>query len=115
MCVYFLFHGTAPTEIYPDCHTLSLHDALPIGPHGAAHVAVVVRVGASIGIAHDVPAVVAVEHGAVLRGVELHGAQVVAVLVRWEEHTSELQSLMRKSYAVSGLKTKIVKKNKTQA
>src|SRR3546814_12242551 len=28
--VYFFFNYTATTEIYTDCHTLSLHDALPI-------------------------------------------------------------------------------------
>src|SRR3546814_12254949 len=28
--VSFFFNDTAPTEIYPDGHTLSLHDALPI-------------------------------------------------------------------------------------
>src|SRR3546814_18713924 len=27
---FFLFKDTAPTEIYTYCHTLSLHDALPI-------------------------------------------------------------------------------------
>src|SRR3546814_13692389 len=26
----FLFKDTAPTDIYPYCHSLSLHDALPI-------------------------------------------------------------------------------------
>src|SRR3546814_1329309 len=28
--MYFLFNDPATTEIYPYCHTLSLHDALPI-------------------------------------------------------------------------------------
>src|SRR3546814_4526946 len=28
--LYFFFHDTATTEIYTYCHTLSLHDALPI-------------------------------------------------------------------------------------
>src|SRR3546814_15128372 len=28
--VYFFFNATATTEIYTYCHTLSLHDALPI-------------------------------------------------------------------------------------
>src|SRR3546814_12386454 len=27
---FFFFHDTATTEIYTYCHTLSLHDALPI-------------------------------------------------------------------------------------
>src|SRR3546814_14180696 len=30
MRVIFFFNDTATTEIYTDCHTLSLHDALPI-------------------------------------------------------------------------------------
>src|SRR3546814_8556832 len=30
MCVVFFFNDTATTEIYTSCHTLSLHDALPI-------------------------------------------------------------------------------------
>src|SRR3546814_20705117 len=30
MLFYFLFNDTATTEIYTYCHTLSLHDALPI-------------------------------------------------------------------------------------
>src|SRR3546814_376193 len=29
-CTCFFFNGTATTEIYTYCHTLSLHDALPI-------------------------------------------------------------------------------------
>src|SRR3546814_14781861 len=28
--MFFFFHATATTEIYTYCHTLSLHDALPI-------------------------------------------------------------------------------------
>src|SRR3546814_17562914 len=27
---YFFFNDTAPTDIYTVCHTLALHDALPI-------------------------------------------------------------------------------------
>src|SRR3546814_11254612 len=30
----FFFNDTAPTEIYTYCHTLSLHDALPISTGG---------------------------------------------------------------------------------
>src|SRR3546814_14811826 len=30
MSLYFFFNHTATTEIYTDCHTLSLHDTLPI-------------------------------------------------------------------------------------
>src|SRR3546814_278873 len=46
--------------------------------------------------------------GAEVERVELaHGGQVVEGLVRSEEHTSELQSLMRISYAVFCLNKKI--------
>src|SRR3546814_6605203 len=37
---FFFFNDTAPTEIYTYCHTLPLHDALPIlkgAGHGAGH------------------------------------------------------------------------------
>src|SRR3546814_3522762 len=30
LCIYLLFNDTATTEIYTYCHTLSLHDALPV-------------------------------------------------------------------------------------
>src|SRR3546814_6792346 len=33
---HFFFNDTATTESYTYLHTLSLHDALPISPHGAA-------------------------------------------------------------------------------
>src|SRR3546814_3832829 len=32
MVIDFFFHDTATTDIYTYCHTLSLHDALPIAP-----------------------------------------------------------------------------------
>src|SRR3546814_9322866 len=35
-----------------------------------------------------------------------YGAALLTIILRSEEHTSELQSLMRNSYAVSCLKTK---------
>src|SRR3546814_13924680 len=48
LCFIFFFNDTATTEIYTYCHTLSLHDALPIWrgglrrcaanpPYGATH------------------------------------------------------------------------------
>src|SRR3546814_8778242 len=43
MCVlchlFFFFHDTATTEIYTYCHTLSLHDALPISISQATRLA----------------------------------------------------------------------------
>src|SRR3546814_16448991 len=83
----FFFNDTATTEIYTYGHTLSLHDALPISrpwrPHGPPRLAPGDR---RPGLA-DPP----------LRRL-LTG--------RSEEHTSELQSLMRISYAVFCLKKK---------
>src|SRR3546814_9398880 len=129
---------TSTTEIYTYCHTLSLHDALPIfvgvvadllvAGHAAHHVHLAVVGVAAAGRA----AVEAVEH------LELRVVDAVGVVVdvgardeglaafpvqplhlvgrglhhRSEEHTSELQSLMRISYAVFCLKKKKNKNHK---
>src|SRR3546814_20332782 len=108
----FFFNETATTEIYTYGHTLSLHDALPI-----------------CGIAYlPVGAPTFDRWGADRKGANLYSNSVVAVdaatgkylwhfqtvhhdiwdldLPRSEEHTSELQSLMRISYAVFCLKKK---------
>src|SRR3546814_8244023 len=93
LCVlFFFFNDTATTEIYTYCHTLSLHDALPIcwiwlplGPGAAA--------GSGSGSICDTAAASAFSGAAEL-------------VRRSEEHTSELQSLMRISYAVFCLKKK---------
>src|SRR3546814_8887473 len=50
-------------------------------------------------------------HGVVLTDPEFGGAPAAAFEHRSEEHTSELQSLMRTSYAVFCLKKKINKEN----
>src|SRR3546814_17878784 len=96
-CFFFFFNDTATTEIYTYCHTLSLHDALPI----CASRALVSRPSSAARTAGQVG-------GAML----IPGPKPVAALgkagpaVRSEEHTSELQSLMRISYAVFCLKKK---------
>src|SRR3546814_2357540 len=81
----FFFNDTSTTYVYTYLHTLSLHYALPIylvddGKNQAALTAIL---------------------GAVFHVV----AQVIEA-IRSEEHTSELQSLMRISYAVFCLKKK---------
>src|SRR3546814_12016088 len=89
---YFFFNNTATTEIYTYVHTLSLHDALPI-------------LSAQIAT-HDGKAI-----GQQRRDLGPHEAILrisVESLHRSEEHTSELQSLMRISYAVFCLKKKIL-------
>src|SRR3546814_11672358 len=85
---FFFFNESATTEIYTYCHTLSLHDALPISR--AAVAAFALRALAFGGC------------GACGR----FGAAEQALEPRSEEHTSELQSLMRISYAVFCLKKK---------
>src|SRR3546814_10398691 len=79
MCLCFLFNDTATTEIYTYLHTLSLHDALPISS------------ALPLSFWND-------------SALEL--PFVVLMRRRSEEHTSELQSLMRISYAVFCLKKK---------
>src|SRR3546814_16036950 len=81
---YLFFNDTATTEIYTYCHTLSLHDALPI-----LLIYVMVRFRAG---KNPVPS--RTSHNTLVE------------VARSEEHTSELQSLMRISYAVFCLKKK---------
>src|SRR3546814_8821380 len=89
-CCYFFFcNATATTEIYTYGHTLSLHDALPI-----------CRLRRPPAPARTRPA----RPGRMPR--RRAGAGPPARLLRSEEHTSELQSLMRISYAVFCLKKK---------
>src|SRR3546814_7288771 len=81
MSCSFFFDDTATTDIYTYCHTLSLHAALPIfrrcGRFSVRRAGFPARCRAG---SHPVR--------------------------RSEEHTSELQSLMRTSYAVFCLKKK---------
>src|SRR3546814_18258699 len=86
----FFFNDTATTEIYTYLHTLSLHDALPI-----------CRVAGRL-LADDLR----VQFGDLLGGIVERADIGLQVLLRSEEHTSELQSLMRISYAVFCLKKK---------
>src|SRR3546814_8560268 len=100
----FFFNRTATTEIYTYGHTLSLHDARPISA------------------APSPPAITALEPAPIASIVPLLEStacaatplrpNATAALNRSEEHTSELQSLMRISYAVFCLKKK-KKKNKS--
>src|SRR3546814_6432324 len=94
MCCFFNYPAT--TEIYTYLHTLSLHDALPIY-RGIAVVLLAVGVGELHRFHQQV---------AVVRGAEADRPQVELPHERSEEHTSELQSLMRISYAVFCLKKK---------
>src|SRR3546814_8091443 len=119
--VPFLFfcNDTATTGIYTYLHTLSLHDALPIcsGLHRRTRDLHVLRhdeAGQSVRPLREAErsqhddgaagvAAVRVAAMVVIRGDVLADR---AIAGRSEEHTSELQSLMRISYAVFCLKTK---------
>src|SRR3546814_17908782 len=104
---FFLFNDTSTPEIYTYGHTLSLHDALPISAHhvgyhliSAGRPALEQALGFRLG-----------RRRRLLRFMlQRPTAVYFALLARSEEHTSELQSLMRISYAVFCLKNK----NKTK-
>src|SRR3546814_8002722 len=81
MCDVFFFNDTATTEIYTYCHTLFLHYALPISS------------------CCNMPCGPGAQR--------TRNASCLCAHRRSEEHTSELQSLMRISYAVFCLKKKI--------
>src|SRR3546814_1763020 len=101
--MFFLFNATATPEIYTYCHTLSLHDALPISARRGTTSS---RPRPSPRPARSSPA-----RPSIRRCTASAGTSRVVLRCRWrtgrsEEHTSELQSLMRISYAVFCLKKK---------
>src|SRR3546814_14547917 len=127
---FFFFNDTSTTEFYPYLHTLSLHYALPISLDvmklclelGTLYIATVLEPW--LGFHFDVGADPAKRTNYALResvrrekarnpggptAVSCCGANPGMVswfVKRSEEHTSELQSLMRISYAVFCLKKK---------
>src|SRR3546814_8516533 len=129
--ISFFFNYTPATEIYPYLHTLSPHDALPISASGkykkydpvavdgseVAANAVILYADTPLLAAHQ-KATIDVRDGAVngnalTWAIAVDDTQRNAVIagmaarsLRSEEHTSELQSLMRISYAVFCLKKK---------
>src|SRR3546814_14552575 len=106
--LFFFFNDTATTEIYTYCHTLSLHDALPISM-------IVSQTDAPVDFSKmlscRVANIVPIDDVEIaLRSVSAY-TQTIGIYPeelkrRSEEHTSELQSLMRISYAVFCLKKK---------
>src|SRR3546814_14908125 len=119
-CVVCIFNDPATTEIYTYLHTLSLHGALPIwmtfllamqAPAGTTMAIVPGLARAAKGrvpVATDVSGMafhkVADEHWAALPMPPQDDPE--RRVLRSEEHTSELQSLMRISYAVFCLNKK---------
>src|SRR3546814_10749309 len=102
----FFFNETATTEIYTYRHTRSLHDAFPISLRyrGVQHYC-----GSQQHIEDYAERRAAiVERTTYLQSViaALTDAGFAPAIVRSDEHTSELQSLMRISYAVFCLKKK---------
>src|SRR3546814_5045465 len=130
----FFFNYTATTDSYPYCHTLSLHDARPIyrvpalrgqRRREAAAIAGVAMIALAVfaydaatpfpGAAALLPClgtalVIHAGTGAETRVARLLSQRwlvfIGLISYRSEEHTSELQSLMRISYAVFCLKKK---------
>src|SRR3546814_5759582 len=124
---YFFSNGTATTEIYTYLHALSLHDALPIFGVHRDHEALglLAEFGRLLDFDYIARAEILdgddmAEHGAIGRNARQTDQIVMIIFAlaqrrqrrardgeeRSEEHTSELQSLMRISYAVFCLKKK---------
>src|SRR3546814_6628036 len=121
-CIFF-FNDSATTGIYTDGHTLSLHDALPIYPGAPAqihesHPALGSNVGNGdrrafrallfrmrLGSSHFT--ILFQADLCCMPSWEWGSRSFSRIRVRSEEHTSELQSLMRISYAVFCLKKTI--------
>src|SRR3546814_5848157 len=111
MWYYVFFNDTATTEIYTYVHTLSLHDALPISFGDG-----IIRRFSPLNSFSRPPEKIKVTCGyfsvSAIRICFLPACSSTSPSVifrssfRSEEHTSELQSLMRISYAVFCLKKK---------
>src|SRR3546814_17877185 len=102
--LYFCFHGTATTDIYTYWHPRSLHDALPSSV-GHRHVDVV---PVHPHLHRHRERLTVIDPGAAWLSEETADdlVRLRHERIRSEEHTSELQSLMRISYAVFCLKKK---------
>src|SRR3546814_2456745 len=95
----FFYNYTATTKIYTYCHALSLHYVLTISRSPACSMSQ--RWSSS-------KAVLNTSFSSSLRKSRCCTEPPTRVRWRSEEHTSELQSLMRISYAVFCLKKKIL-------
>src|SRR3546814_8424009 len=102
---FFFFKVTATTESYTYLHTLSLHDALPIARKRKSAVSC-----SPISSAGTLPMAPAAAWDKAVKWSDSSVSHIQSAAARRksrsEEHTSELQSLMRISYAVFCLKKK---------
>src|SRR3546814_1273466 len=105
--IFFFFNDTATTEIYTYLHTLSLHDALPI----LKGISLEIPKGKTIALVGPSGGGKSTLMDLLPRFIEPQKGQIL-IDGRSEEHTSELQSLMRISYAVFCLKKKKKQNNK---
>src|SRR3546814_7873132 len=118
--MYFFFNEPATTEIYTYRHTLSLHDALPISPDREWERFVDLRFRLNPDLPRSARLMLSLERDiddddvlkiSCRKPLSLYVTREMTRpgmdgLQRSEEHTSELQSLMRISYAVFCLKKK---------
>src|SRR3546814_6919328 len=91
----FFFSDTATSEIYTDSHTLSLHDALPSSATNGAVSRLWIRARISM-----LSSAIRCASAALAASETSRVPGTLSMTIRSEEHTSELQSLMRISYAV---------------
>src|SRR3546814_19651907 len=106
---YFcFFNATATTEIYTYGHTRSLHDALPISTMSASDRKILTDMSAPAPANSASPRIPSATNPSTAFAPS--NAPLPTSMKNWitparsEEHTSELQSLMRISYAVFCLK-----------
>src|SRR3546814_8655056 len=114
----------AHTDIYTYSHTLSLHDALPIcstasvapRPMNFLTVSGVAETRcSSAACSFNTAIFIGFASIQAIRTMTRAVTATVMIVLRSEEHTSELQSLMRISYAVFCLKKKITKNDTRHA
>src|SRR3546814_10284694 len=104
---YFFFRDVATTEIYTYCHTLSLHDALPISSWSCSvRKRCRRRSPASARSPPTPPAPTASRSTSRPASTPSPASSPPSPTGRSEEHPSALQSLMRLPYAVFCLQNK---------
>src|SRR3546814_17956660 len=106
LSLFFFCIDTSTTELYTYCHPLSRHDALPISVPALAERFFADEYRLVHRLHHYPKPLICWGHGYVMGGGMGLLQSATIRIVRSEEHTSELQSLMRISYAVFCLKKK---------